>query len=192
MEKRPAKPPHPNPHPPRFKLPPGACDTHLHIYGPFDRYPLVEQRGYDPDPHSSLDDYLGTHRTLGLERAVIVTGSGNGTNNRITLDAIARMNGKFKGVALLDPSVTDAELRQLKDGGFTGFRIKAEGRGGFTYENTQRVVAKTAGFGWHIEFMPQSTAEVIAGVPFLNSLKLPYLFDHVAELEPKMTWEDYE
>jgi 2-pyrone-4,6-dicarboxylate lactonase len=192
MEKRSVKPPNPNPRPPRFKLPPGACDTHLHIYGPFDRYPLVEERGYDPDPHSTLDDYLGTHRRLGLERAVIVTGSGNGTNNRITLDAIARMNGKFKGVALLDPSVSDTELRQLKDGGFTGFRIKAEGRGGFTYEDTKRVVAKTGGFGWHIEFMPQSTAEVIAGVPFLNSLKLPYLFDHVAELEPNMTREDYE
>ena len=131
MEKRPVKPHNPNTHPPRFKLPPGACDTHLHIYGPFDRYSLVEEGGYDPDPRSTLDDYLNVHRKLGLERAVIVTGSGNGTNNRITLDAIARMQGKFKGVALLDPAISDAELRQLKDGGFTGFRIKAEGRGLF-------------------------------------------------------------
>lgn len=68
MEKRPVKPPHRNPHAPRFKLPHGACDTHLHIYGPFDRYPLVEERGYDPDPHSTLDDYLKTHRAVGLER----------------------------------------------------------------------------------------------------------------------------
>ncbi|MBM4299519.1 MAG: hypothetical protein FJ143_17405 [Deltaproteobacteria bacterium] len=192
MEKRPVKPPHANPHSPRFKLPNGACDTHLHIYGPFDRYPLVEERGYDPDPRSTLDDYLQTHRALGLERAVIVTGSGNGTNNRITLDALARMQGSFKAVALLDPAVSDAELRQLKAGGFTGFRIKSGGRGGFTYEDTRRIVARTAGFGWHIEFMPQSTADVIAGVPFLNSLKLPYLFDHVAEAEPHMTSEDHE
>ena len=192
MEKRPVKPPHSNPHAPRFKLPPGACDTHLHIYGPFDRYPLVEERGYDPDPHSTLDDYLKTHRAVGLERAVIVTGSGNGTNNRITLDALARMQGSFKAVALLNPAVTDAELVQLKAGGFTGFRIKAQGRGGFTYEDTKRVVARTSAFGWHIEFMPQSTAEVIAAVPFLNSLKVPYLFDHVADVEPHMSTEDHE
>jgi len=192
MEKRPVKRPHFNPHPPRYRLPPGACDTHLHIYGPFDRYPLVEERGYDPDLHSTLDDYLRTHRALGLERAVIVTGSGNGTNNRITLDAIARMNGAFKGVALLDPAVTDAELLRLKDGGFTGFRIKAEGRGGFTYEDTRRIVARTSGFGWHIEFMPQSLSDVIAAVPFLNSLKVPYLFDHVADVEPNMTAADHE
>jgi len=192
MEKRPVKPPNPNPRPPRLRLPSGACDTHLHIYGPFDRYPLVEDRGYDPDPHSTLDDYLKTHRALGLERAVIVTGSGNGTNNRITLDAIARMNGKFKGVALLDPAISDTELRWLKDGGFSGFRIKAQGRGGFTYEDTKRIVARTNGFGWHVEFMPQSTADVIAGVPFLISLKVPYLFDHVADAEPHMSTEDHE
>lgn len=192
MEKRPVKPHNPNTRPPRFKLPPGACDTHLHIYGPFDRYPLVEERGYDPDPRSTLDDYLNVHRQLGLERAVIVTGSGNGTNNRITLDAIARMEGKFKGVALLDPAIGDVELRELKDGGFTGFRIKAEGRGGFSYDDTKRMVARSDGFNWHIEFMPQSMAEVIAGVPFLNSLKLPYLFDHVAHAEPHLTSGDHE
>ena len=192
MEKRVVKPPNPNPRAPRVKLPSGACDTHLHIYGPFHRYPLVEERGYDPDPRSTLDDYLRTHRALGLERAVIVTGSGNGTNNRVTLDAIGRMNGQFKGIALLDPEIGDAELRQLKDGGFTGFRIKAEGRGGISYADTRRMVARSQGFGWHIEFMPQSMADVIAGVPFLNSLKVPYLFDHVAHAEPHMRAEDHE
>src|SRR5512139_228077 len=59
---RPVKPPNPNPHTPRFQLPRGACDTHLHVYGPFDRYPLVAERGYDPDPRSTLDDYLKTQR----------------------------------------------------------------------------------------------------------------------------------
>ena len=142
---RPVKPPNPNPHPPRYKLPAGACDCHLHVYGPFERYPLIAERGYDPDPHSTLDDYLQTHRALGLERAVIVTGSGNGTNNRITLDALKRMNGTFKGLALLDPAVTDAELVELKDGGFSGFRIKANGRGGLSFDDTKRMIARTRG-----------------------------------------------
>ena len=107
---RPVQPPNPDTRTPNLKAPPGACDTHLHVYGPFDRYPLVAERGYDPDPHSTLDDYLKVHFTLGLERAVIVTGSGNGTNNQITLDALSRMNGRFKDLALLDPAIGDAEL----------------------------------------------------------------------------------
>src|SRR5512132_2958657 len=164
---RPVLPPNPNPHVPCFKLPPGACDTHLHVYGPFDRYPLIAERGYDPDPHSTLDDYLRTHRALGLKRAVIVTGSGNGTNNRITLDALKRMNGAFKGLALLDPAITDKELGELEDGGFSGFRIKTNGRGGLSFDDSKRMVARTEGFNWHVEFMSQSLAEVIGVVPFL-------------------------
>src|SRR6478609_2689567 len=115
---RTATPPNPNTRPPRFKLPPGACDTHLHVYGP-------------------LDDYLKVHKTLGLERAVIVTGSGNGTNNQITLDALARMKGSFKALALLGDTVSDAELNRLKAGGFTGFRIKSSGRGYTLLKDTQ-------------------------------------------------------
>ncbi len=99
---RAVQPPIANTRQPQLLAPPGACDTHLHIYGPFDRYPLV----------------------AGLERAVIVTGGGNGTNNRITLDALQRMRGSFKGLALLDPAITDTELSKLKEVGFTGFRIK--------------------------------------------------------------------
>ncbi len=173
-------------------MPPSACDAHLHVYGPFDRYPLVAERGYDPDPHSTLDDYLKTHRTLGLERAVIVTGSGNGTNNSITLDALRRMNGSFKGLALLDPSITDSELVELREGGFSGFRIKTNGRGGLSFDDSKRMAARTEGFGWHVEFMSQSLEEVIGAVPFLNSLKVPYMFDHVAHAEPHMTGGDQE
>ena len=189
---RPVQPPNPNTRKPKFVAPPGACDCHLHVYGPFDRYPLVAERNYDPDPHSTLDDYLKVHRALGLERAVIVTGSGNGTNNQITLDALQRMKGSFKGLALLDPTITDAELTKLKIGGFTGFRIKANGRGGLSFEDTKRMITRTAGFGWHIEFMSQSMAEVIGDVPFLNSLNVPYVFDHVAHSEPHQNKNDRE
>ncbi|HEX6769463.1 MAG TPA: amidohydrolase family protein [Candidatus Binatia bacterium] len=189
---RPVKPPNPKPHAPRFTLPPGACDTHLHVYGPFDRYPLVAERGYDPDPHSTLDDYLLTHRALGLERAVIVTGSGNGTNNRITLDALKRMDGSFRGLALLDPAVTDSELVELRDGGFSGFRIKSNGRGGLSFDDSKRMAARTEGFGWHVEFMSESLAEVIRAVPFLNSLNVPYTFDHVAHAGPHMAGKDQQ
>lgn len=184
MAKRPVQPPNPNTRVPRLKAPPGACDTHLHVYGPFDRYPLVADRGYDPDPHSTLDDYLQVHGVLGLQRAVIVTGSGNGTNNQITLDALARMKGNFKGLALLDPAITDAELAALKEGSFTGFRIKANGKGGLSVDDTKRMIARTRSFAWHVEFMSQSMAEVIGALPFLSGLKVPYLFDHVAHAEP--------
>ena len=132
---RPVQRPDPNTKKPKLIAPPGACDTHLHVYGPLGTLPARSpRRNYTPDPRSTLDDYLAVHRALGLERAVIVTGSANGTNNQITMDALARMGGKFKGLALLDPSITDAELLRLKNGGITGFRVKANGKGGLSFD----------------------------------------------------------
>ena len=137
-----------------------------------------------PDPRSTLDDYLSGHRALGLERAVIVTGSANGTNNQVTLDALARMAGKFKGLALLHPSIGDRELLRLKEGGITGFRVKGNGKGGLSFDNTKNISARVSEFGWHVEFLAQSMAEVIAAVPFLRTLAMPYVFDHVAHADP--------
>lgn len=187
---RTVQPPNAETKQPKLKPPPGACDTHLHVYGPVERFPLSPDRHYTPDQHSTLEDYLNVHRKLGLERAVIVTGSANGTNNQVTLDALARMRGKFKGLALLDPAITDTQLLHLKENGFTGFRVKANGRGGLSFEDTKKMAARAQDFGWHVEFMSQSMAEVLAAVPFLKQLKLPYVFDHVAYAESRMTVED--
>jgi 2-pyrone-4,6-dicarboxylate lactonase len=181
---RPVQPPISNTRKPKLMAPAGACDTHLHVYGPFDRYPLVTERNYDPDPHSTLDDYLNIHRALGLKRAVVVTGSANGTNNQITLDALRRMDGNFKGLALLDPAISDTDLLRLKEGGITGFRVKVNGKGGLAFDAAKKIAPKVSGFGWHVEFLPQSLAEVIAAVPFLRTLEMPYVFDHVAHAEP--------
>ena len=185
-------PPHANTRKPSLLAPPRACDCHLHVYGPATLYPLVAERNYTPDPNSTLDNYLKVHRTLGLERAVIVTGSANGTNNQISLDALARMQGNFKALALLDPAVSDNDLLRMKDCGFTGFRVKANGKGGLSFADSRVMSARVHGFDWHVEFMSQSMTEVIGAVPFLNSLKLPYVFDHVAHAEPQQSRQDRE
>jgi 2-pyrone-4,6-dicarboxylate lactonase len=161
---------------PKLAAPPGACDTHLHVYGPPHIYPLAPERNYDPDPHSTLDDYLKVHRVLGLERAVIVTGSANGTRNQVTMDALAIMNGSFKALALLDPFITDAELVRLKECGFTGFRIKNDGKGGLSFDDSRKMAERVRDLGWHVEFMSQSLAETVDAVPLLKRLMLPYVF----------------
>jgi predicted TIM-barrel fold metal-dependent hydrolase len=169
---------------PKLAPPPGACDTHLHVYGPPNSYLLAPERNYDPDPHSTLDDYLKVHRTLGLQRAVIVTGSANGTRNQVTMDALAIMNGSFKALALLNPFITDAELVRMKECGFTGFRIKSDGKGGLSFEDSRKMAERVRDLGWHVEFMSQSLAETVDAVPLLKRLKLPYVFDHVGHAGP--------
>ncbi|MDH3443308.1 MAG: amidohydrolase family protein [Deltaproteobacteria bacterium] len=184
---RPVQPPRADTHKPKLKAPPGACDTHLHVFGPPERYPLSPDRGYNPDPRSTIDDYLNVHRALGLERAVIVTGSANGTNNQVTRDAVACKNGSFKALALLDPGISDKELVSLKENNFTGFRIKENGRGGLSFPNTAKMVQRVGGFQWHVEFMAESLPAILRALHFLRALKMPYVFDHVAYVTPRMS-----
>ena len=114
---------------PKLKAPPGACDTHAHIVGPFDRFPLAEERGYTP-PVSALEDFEAFQNTLGIDRAVIVHPSCYGTTMNITVDAVSRMGDRARGIAVVDPSITDAELDRLDEVGFRGLRFTTQLKGG--------------------------------------------------------------
>jgi 2-pyrone-4,6-dicarboxylate lactonase len=81
--------PDPNPKTPTLALPPGSCDTHIHLFGPADRYPFA------PDsPYTSRDalaeTYIALQDKLGLARAVIVSGGGYGRDYRLMADTLAR------------------------------------------------------------------------------------------------------
>lgn len=185
---RPIKPPRPAARKPKLKAPPKACDTHLHLYGPFDKFPLLagpEDRSYTPTDVCTLEHYLKMQTTLGLERAVIVTGNPNGRyNNAVAYDAIQRMGGRFKGLALLDSLIDQKELERLAEGGFTGYRIR-RGRMGSEFQfDAKRTADRVRDFGWHVEVHVQSIDETVELLPWLPTLGIPYVIDHVAHAEP--------
>ena len=167
---------------PGFAVPPGACDTHLHIYFPESVFPLRSDRRYTP-VQASLDDYLPTMQTLGLSRGVVVTGSAN-RDNEPTLAAIARMNGAFKGVALISADVTDAELERLAAGGMTGFRVSTVSVGGLSPKHLPSLAKRVAPLGWHAEVHVHDVREIIELLPILENLAIPYCLDHLAQLSP--------
>src|ERR687893_2206096 len=107
-------PPHPAPRSPDFRLPPKTCDTHCHIFGPTHLYPYVPERPYTP-PDAPLSMFEALHARLGVERAVIVTATPHGRDNRVITDAIAQSNGRYKGIANVDESFGERELRDLSE-----------------------------------------------------------------------------
>src|SRR5690606_11750214 len=116
------KAPDPNPKNPAYKLPPGACDAHCHIFGPASKFPYAPDRSYTP-PDASVEDLRRVHAAIGVERAVIVQASCHGTDNTAMLDAIARSDGAYRGVAIVDGTIDDAGLRELDEGGVRGVRF---------------------------------------------------------------------
>jgi predicted TIM-barrel fold metal-dependent hydrolase len=115
-------PPDPHPVKPRIELPPGACDAHCHVFGPAAKFPYAPDRSYTP-PDAPVEQLRKLHAHLGISRAVIVHASCHGSDMAVTLDAIASSGNQYRGVAVVEDAVTDAELQRLHDGGIRGIRF---------------------------------------------------------------------
>ena len=94
---------------PTLKAPPNACDCHHHIYDAV-RFPPPAGSANPIVPNARVDEYQLLQRRLHTARSVIVTPAPYVTDNRVTLDAIARFGPTARGVAVVRPDVTDAEL----------------------------------------------------------------------------------
>jgi 2-pyrone-4,6-dicarboxylate lactonase len=81
--------PVPRPRKPHRALPPGAWDTHAHIFGPADKFPFTPGRGYTP-PDAPAESYVALLDHLGFARGVLVQGNAHGFDNSVLLDALAR------------------------------------------------------------------------------------------------------
>ncbi len=113
-----------NPRPTRTTLamPAGACDSHVHVFGPASRFPFAASRNFTP-VDAPKETLFALHRQLGIERCVIVQSAMHGFDNRAVEDAIAAGGGRYLGVALVPVNVADAELARLAAAGFRGVRF---------------------------------------------------------------------
>lgn len=148
--------PDPAPRTPNIKLPPLACDCHAHVFGPKSIFPYSPKRIYTP-PDALLPAYLNMLGILGVERAVLIQPSVYGSDNRVMLKAMAEMGNRFRGVAVVEDSVSDTELEQMHAAGVRGVRINvvdvAEAKGVIPMAPLKRLAERIQPFGWHVEFL---------------------------------------
>jgi 2-pyrone-4,6-dicarboxylate lactonase len=176
-------PPDPNTKIPVFKMPPGACDAHCHVFGPADIFPYADDRSYTP-PDAGKEALAALHAKLGIERAVIVHASCHGSDMRVTLDSIASSQGRYRGVAITDEGVSEKELRRLHDGGIRGVRYNfVKHLGGVPDLNElHRVADIIAPMGWHLVFHFDAI-DLLEFGPMLKGLKLPFVIDHMGRVK---------
>ncbi len=148
-------PPDLNPHSPSFAVPAGAADCHAHVFGPASRYPYQDNRSYTP-PDAPLSQLRAMHKTLGIQRLVVVAASVHGTNNNAVLDAIATEPENLRGIATVGADISDKQLAQLRDGGIRGIRINLVDKGGNPFGSLDALSAiaeRIRDLGFHIELL---------------------------------------
>lgn len=133
---------------PRLKAPPGACDCHMHIYDP--RFPAAADATHK-EPGALASEYRKVQQRLGLERVVVVQPTQYGTDNSCTLQAMADL-GNARGIAVIDDTVTDAELERLTKAGMRGVRFRMLDRPELPWEILPAMSSRLAGVGWHIQY----------------------------------------
>lgn len=107
---------------PQHALPAGACDSHAHVFGPYERFPLAHPSSYAP-PLAPAALHRAMLDTVGAARGVLVQPAPYGTDAGALLDAVAQSGGRLRGVAVADADTGEERLQALFDGGVRGLRF---------------------------------------------------------------------
>jgi predicted TIM-barrel fold metal-dependent hydrolase len=181
---------------PAFTMPPGACDSHVHVFEAATRYPSVST------PHYTLPDgtlrQLG-HMTevLGLERFIIVQPSYYGTDNSCMLDALSVSGTRARGVAMVEENCADEELRAMHLRGVRALRLdlflRSQWRTADIIAYIEHSVRRTRAIGWHVQFYTPGWV-VRDLLPFLGTLDADFVIDHMGYMleSDGLTGSDFE
>jgi D-galactarolactone isomerase len=162
----------------KLKPPANACDCHHHIYE--SKYPVDPKATLRPGD-ATVDDYHALQKRIDTTRHVVVQPSTYGTMNAPTLDALVAFGTEARAVAVVDTTVTDAELKRMDGLGVRGIRFNLAQVGATTPEMIEPLAKRINDFGWHIQINanPDKIMEIM---PILQKVPTPIVFDHLAHI----------
>ena len=156
----------------------GVADTHMHFYGPLDRYKLAPTRVNDP-PAAWVDDYKQLKAWLGIDRTVIVQPSHYGKDNTCTMDAVAGLGrDKARAIVVVDETAPDKELERLTKDGAVGIRFHMMPGGVLPWDILERMAARVNEHGWHVQLQCNGH-ELPSREALLKRLPGKLVIDHV-------------
>jgi D-galactarolactone isomerase len=162
----------------KLKAPANACDCHMHIYDP--RFPESNPRpGLNPK-NATVQDYRLLQKRTGTTRVVVVTPRNYATDNRVTVDALAQLGQSARGIAVLHPTVTDAELKSLNDAGVRGIRFTLgdPSTAVVTFDMVEPLAKRIVDLGWHVQFNLDGD-QIVDHADLLTRLPSQIVFDHM-------------
>ena len=164
------------------RLPRNSCDTHLHVFGDAKSYPAANPKAlYAPPGDCNFTAIKALHDAMGIERAVFVQPTIYGTDHRLLHDVLkGAPKGHYRGVAIVDDSVSDAELERLNSVGVRGAR--------FNFGQRFKLAPSTADFrrgldrvrelGWFVKIFGFED-DFLPVADELKKIDLPAIIDHM-------------
>lgn len=171
--------PDPAPHgPSRFRVPPGAVDTHAHVIGTPPDFPFVNNRSYTP-PAATPEAYLAMLDATGMTHGVLVQVSVHGTDNRLMLETVRASGGRLRGIGVVPPDLERSEAEAMRRAGVVGLRLNVLYGGGLGFDALDATEALCLEMGWHLQFLLDARALPGAVATRLSRLRVPFVVDHM-------------
>jgi predicted TIM-barrel fold metal-dependent hydrolase len=162
---------------PRLKLPPNATDCHHHIYD--SRFPTAPEATLKP-ADATTAHYRLLQKRLGITRHVIVQPSTYGIDNSGLIFALGEAGHETaRGVAVVNTSITERELKDLHAAGVRGIRFNLSPPGSTTFQMVLPLSKQVASLGWHVQ-INASSDQIVASKELWISVACPIVFDHLA------------
>jgi D-galactarolactone isomerase len=168
---------------PHTKMPPNSTDCHHHIYD--SHYPMAPYAVLKPND-ALIPDYRLLQKRLGSTRNVIIQPSTYGVDNRLLVDALRQFGLKTtRGVAVVNTTVPDAELKELDAAGVRGIRFNMAPAGATTWDMVEPLTKRIVLMGWHIQIQA-SADDILERKDLWNRVPCQVVFDHLGHvLEPE-------
>ena len=170
---------------PRRRAPDGACDTHIHMLAAPAEAPLYDARVEDPADGMDFDGYLDAYRAqmraLGMARTVVVQSILYGTDNAVTLRAVAALGRSVaRAIVLVADDVTDAHLDALAAAGAVGVRLNYVHGGVLSWDGVEAIADRLAARGMHVQMLCNADRHMAELAPRIRALPVPVVLDHLA------------
>ncbi|HMH19424.1 MAG TPA: amidohydrolase family protein [Burkholderiales bacterium] len=165
--------------PPKLKAPANACDCHHHIYDAA-RFPMPPSPRQPPS-NATVAEYQMLQKRIGTTRSVVVQPRNYAIDNAVTVDALAQLGPNARGVAVLHPTVTDAQLKRLNDAGVRGIRFTLgdPATAVVKVDMIEPLAKRVADLGWHVQFNVEGE-QIVALADLMRRLPTQLVFDHLA------------
>jgi len=155
-----------------------GVDCHAHVFSA--TAPAVAGARYRPSYAARLAAWRALWRPAGITHGVLIQPSFFGTNNAEMLATIASDPSRLRGVAVVDPSVTEAHLVQLNAGGIRAVRLNLRGTtdlSPYTDPSWRMLFRRIHVHGWHVEAFTDAGA-LPRLAPAFADCPVPVVLDH--------------
>jgi predicted TIM-barrel fold metal-dependent hydrolase len=156
-----------------------SCDSHAHVFGP--AYPFDPNPAYIPHPtqRGTAAQFRAVLDAHGITHGLLVQAQPYGRDNRCLLDALDASSGRFKGIALVSPAISDRELDDFDGRGVIGirFNLTTYGMREFFEPGADRLLARIKERGWFLQIHCEKD-EIVEAAPFLKQSGVKLMIDH--------------